>query len=143
MLGKIKVRRRQGMTIVEVVILMVVLGLSIWAVMSTAIWASQVQASTRQDMGMRVFASSWFEIAESLPAVSFDSGNFTGTIASVIQKVKGQADTPFNIEAFLDRSARGAHTIRLVLSPGGKKSSVTYTRGVNSISHETVLNDDF
>ena len=133
--------RRKGMSIVEGLILMVVLAIAIWAIMSTAIWTTQLQTSSRGDIGVRTLATSWFEVFESINPEGMD---FDDAKARVVATLEGSGDyiSGFKVEAKEISVSGGVRTVELRLSqPASKKAPVTIRRRVNSMSHETVSDD--
>lgn len=135
-------RRRKGVSVVESMILMVVLGISIWAIMSTVLWASEMQSFSRQDIGARIVAASWFETADSIPPVSFDS-DFSDAIKIVLKQLGGKNDVlwGFSIKPVLISTLNGAREIRLTIETSGKNAPFVITRSLNQISVETVSDD--
>lgn len=135
-------RRRKGVTVVEVVILMVVLAISIWAIMSTAIWATDLQSFNRQYIGANILVSSWFEAAESIPPDDFES-DFDAAAELVLKRLGGSGGylEGFSITPVDVSSGDGARTVRLTLTTQGKNAPYVITRSLNLMSVETVSDD--
>lgn len=136
-------RRRKGMSIVECVILMVVLGIAIWAIMSTAVWSTELQTFTRANMGLFIAANNWFEAAEAVPPGSFDvsapTADFTAAQERVIALLGGVEQFPYSADVSRLETANGINTLQLTLSLGGSSRNVplVVSRDINRYSNAT------
>jgi Tfp pilus assembly protein PilV len=95
------------MSMVEAIILMLVLGISIWAIMSTAVWSTQLHNFARNDLNARMLAASWFEVFECIDPepedLSFTMASATNTVAKILDpSATGSYTNPngFTIQGF-------------------------------------------
>ena len=152
----VKTGRRKGVSIVESLIILVVLGISLWAIMTTIAWSTDLQTFSRQHIDMQILATSWFEIFESVNPEPFDD-DFTMATAS--NRVALFLDTGsvrtwpnyvihgYRVNVSGDESGmapNGVRTVTLRLeSAGGARSKkpVIVSRKINARSSETVSDD--
>lgn len=141
--GNWRVKRRKGVSIIECVILMVILAIAIGAIMSTAIWSSELRISTKGHIGTYIAANNWFEAAEALPPASFDMGvtpaNFAETVAGVTNLLGGANRVDFKFDVRRISSGNGTHSIELTISNVSLKNEpFVVTRSLNAFSNATV-----
>ena len=143
-------RSRKGVSFVEAIIVMIVLGISIWAIINSAVWASRLESSTREDLGAFLFAANWFEYVE---AEDFEEGDdVDGILRAVAERWFPNPDH--------DRIGRYDYIVqghRIKFSPSWGdgflllememptetrgKSPLKFVRSFNFISNETVSNN--
>lgn len=144
---------RKGVSIVETLLLIVVLLIAVWAVMSTAAWSTELQSNARGNIGMRIFASNWFSMLESLdPSVAFDARAIE-VARSLDPNYSGDFYAGFTIGGYrvkpeiLDsaptgKANRGVQFISLTVSSSGSKGMpFSFVKRVNRYSSETVSDD--
>lgn len=146
-------RRRKGVTIVEVLILMMVLGISIWAIMSTATWSTELQAATRSNINARILASSWFEVFESInpkplpPEPPFNMQTAAAQVAQILDPdATGSYASGFSIQGFKVIATEmstvdGVRSVNLSIEQGMGVAPFSIQKRVNSRSSETVSDD--
>jgi type II secretory pathway pseudopilin PulG len=151
-----RLKRRKGVTIVECVILMVVLGISMWAILSTAVWSAELRAFAKEEINARILASSWFEVFESVdpepqpPLPPFDMNDTAAYVAKVLDPnasgnpLSGFAIQGYRVLAEETANTEGVRSVRLTLRWGrGSKRENPYVlvRRINARSSETVSDD--
>jgi hypothetical protein len=153
---RMRFRRREGVSIVECLILMIVLGITLWAILSTAAWSTELRVFAKQEIDARILASSWFEVFESVdpePKPPHPPFNLDDTAAYVAEfldpNTSGTAATGFMIHGYRVLAEEvdnddGVRTVRLTLrwGPGAKrKNPFALVRRINAKSSETVSDD--
>ena len=138
----LKSLRRKGLSIVECVILMIVLGISIWAVMSTALWTVEMETFARAETDARLLGASMFEHFEAVPPSSFED-HFSEALEKVIHEMGGNSSTStihgYHYKVVELSSENGVRVLELTLTPqNSKKTKITWERHINGFSHETV-----
>jgi hypothetical protein len=119
--------------------LILIFGLSIWAIMSSAVAASNLETFGRMELGARTTAASLFEVLESFSPASLDA-NFGESVADAIALLGGSGDglRGHTVAAVSVSSANGVRVIRLTLSSATKKAPLVVEKAINSYSEETV-----
>ena len=158
-------KRRKGMTLFEVMILLVVLAVTLGAVFSTMAWASKSYAFGRQDKKSREVLFCWVQTFESLWPTKPQPGEslaewknkwkdwgFLNTEAQKQIKLAGEKlgvwDSGKNraiVEGCIVTvtpvsSANGKMDLRVTIS-SGNKTLVELTRSYNVYSSDTVSDD--
>ena len=82
---------REGFTIIEALVLLVILGVALGAIITTVLWASDLGSFNRATLGMRTVASSLFESLEAIPPATLDS-DFDGAFAALIVSLGGSGN---------------------------------------------------
>ncbi|MDR2523599.1 MAG: hypothetical protein LBC93_07890 [Synergistaceae bacterium] len=152
--ARIKNGHRKGVSIVEGILLMLILGITLWAIMSTAAWSVEIQAFTRRSIDMRVLVSGCFEIFEAHdPKDPAFMKNSLETAAKILdpRPVSGRkkSDYKYDIQGFVveasaDAGAEGARNISLTVhvpEVSKTKAPLVIRRQVNTMSNETVSDD--
>jgi hypothetical protein len=139
---KNKIRHR-GVSVVECLILIIVLGVILAAVMTTTIWAKSLQAFVRADMRESILTSSWFEIFESLPAFDVEADNETldASRQFVAERLGGNRDyiAGFRVKAYKSPIKGGVREIILTLDQLEQKDpAYVAKRFFSDASHATV-----
>ena len=148
-----KTRRRKGISIIESIILMIVLGIALWAIMTTIAWSTELQTFGRQNMDIQILATSWFEVFESVNPEPFDA---TFTMANAANRVAQflDANSTRNWPNYTIRGYRvhvtgdeymmapnGVRTVELSIQGDGTRRPVVVSRRINARSSETVSDD--
>jgi hypothetical protein len=151
-----KLKRREGVTIVECVILMVILGVPLWAILATAIWSSELRVFAKEEINARILASSWFEVFESInpeplpPLPPFNINDTAAYVARVLDpNASGNPFTGFMVQGYRVlaeeiANTEGVRSVQLTLRWGqGSKRGTPYVlvRRINARSSETVSDD--
>ncbi|MDR2180218.1 MAG: hypothetical protein LBP21_07905 [Synergistaceae bacterium] len=130
---------RGGFTVVECVLLIVILGVSIWGILYSAIGASRLGALGRDELKSRSVATALFETLEAMPPTNFDA-NFDKTVREAIILMGGSGDHLHGYKVVADNIASdgGAHLIQLTLSsPHSKKAPFVLRKSINKFSEKT------
>ena len=142
---KIKIRKgqriRKGFTVAECVLLILILGVAIWAILSSIIGASHLGTSSRDELKARSVASGLFDTLEAIPPASFDV-DFKGTVRKAIITMGGNGDTLHGYKVVVDNiaSGNGVRLIQLTLSTSSasKKAPFVVRKSLNQLSEKTV-----
>ena len=133
-------RRRRGISMIECLILMVVLGISIWAVMAALVWSMDLQTFSRHDIGSYMYASNWFEALESLPPGTLAASDFNDAVVAV-KNLLGTGNA-YRIEATRTGPSSGVYTVELkIFSTSSMRPPFVVSRDINEFSNETVPDD--
>jgi hypothetical protein len=140
-----KFGRHRGVSIVECLILIIVLGITMGGIISTVLWASDLTSFNRAELGMRTVAASVFESLEAISPADLDA-NFDLAVAGVITTLGGNVGGSgnilggFTLDARSISSVNGVRTISLTISvPSSKKRMpLVLERCINSFSEDTV-----
>ena len=150
---RIKTGKHKGLGIVECIILMIVLGISLWSIMSTVAWSTELQTFARNALDARILASSWFEVFESVNPEPVDS---SFTMQSASDFVAGFLDGNYSgtypnytinsFRVFVNEvtSADGVRSVELRVDAAGdvkRKKPLVLLRQINARSGETVSDD--
>jgi type II secretory pathway pseudopilin PulG len=151
-----RLRRRKGVTIVECVILMIILGIVLWAIISTAAWSTELRVFAKEEINARILASSWFEVFESVnpeplpPLPPFNMNDTAAYVAQVLDPTaSGNPLTGFMIQGYRvlaeeNSNTDGVRTVKLTLrwGQGSKRENpLVLERKINAKSSETVSDD--
>jgi hypothetical protein len=144
------------MSMVECLILMIVLGISLWAILSTAVWSTELRVFAKEEINARILASSWFEVFESVnpeplpPLPPFNMDDTAAYVAHILDPgTSGTASSGFLIQGYRVRAEEvsaidGVRRARLTLRWGQgskRKSLLVIDRKINAKSSETVSDD--
>jgi len=146
-------KRRKGISIVECIILMVVLGLTIGAIFTTMAWAQKSYAFGKQDKESRELFFSWVQSFESLwrPNHEDSDPKIEDAVEAVAIKMNGtyyggvSRIGVYTVTA-TDRTPASEVRKRLVLeitirTAGRRDPWVRLNRSFNWFSNETVSDD--
>lgn len=154
--------RRKGISVIECIILMIIVGVAFGAIFTTAAWAQRSYTSSKQGKASRELLFSWVQKFESLwspspgdiPAKLYEDAMIASE--SVAEMMNGSSPTGSGIGIGAYRETRiNGFTVRatnrglrderlLVLEINistGNKTWVNLQRGYNRYSNETVSDD--
>ncbi len=143
---RLRKKRRKGFSFVECIILMLILAITLWAIMRTALWSEQFGISTQGDIGAYMLASNWFEVFETLPPadVKSDFDAAKERVAAILRNPGEGKQTirGFTVEAISLGTpdavqSAGAREIQLTLH-GPQKMPLVMVKTINAVSAETV-----
>ena len=150
----IKTGRHRGMSITEVLIAMIVLGVVLWAIMTTVATSTELQISARSNMNARMLANSWFGVFECIDPEEPDplppAGTFMRESANYVAGILDASYTGiypnYVIKGYAVRVAgddygattNGVRNVTLDIQITGTRGVLSFTRMINAISHETV-----
>ncbi|MDR1621253.1 MAG: hypothetical protein LBS00_02635 [Synergistaceae bacterium] len=136
-----KPRARKGFTIVECVLSMLILGVSIWAVLYSAIGASNLGAFSRDELKAHSVAAGLFETLEAMPPASFNA-DFDEAVREAIAAMGGSGNSlrGYRVDVGNIASGNGVRLVQLTLSTpsGSKKAPFVVRKPVNNFSEKTV-----
>ncbi|MDR1978384.1 MAG: hypothetical protein LBQ42_06590 [Synergistaceae bacterium] len=132
---------RPGFTIVECILLMLILGISVGAILSSAIWVSNLGTFSREELKAHSIAAGLFDTLEAMPPASFDV-DFDGAVREAIIAMGGNGDYLHGHKVTVDNisSANGVRTVELTLSApaASKKAPLVMRKSINNLSEKTV-----
>ncbi|MDR1874242.1 MAG: hypothetical protein LBQ90_04410 [Synergistaceae bacterium] len=132
---------RPGFTIVECILLILILGIAVEAILSSAIWASSLGTFSREELKAHFIAVGLFDTLEAIPPASFDV-DFDGAVREAIIAMGGNGDCLHGHKVTVDNiaSANGVRTVELTLSASAasKKAPLVMRKSINSLSEKTV-----
>ena len=121
-----KLKRREGISLIESIIMVLVLLITLGATMQTIFWSLRLQASSRENIGAYTFMNSWFEAFESLPTSVVSNALAISDSATLCEEVEARLGRPrsFNYQMLISAPAGpGVYTITLQLSVDGSRLS--------------------
>jgi hypothetical protein len=136
---KKSVNARNGFSLVECLLLILVVVLALGAIMATMIWASDLGSFYRATLGMRTVAASIFEAMESIPPATLDS-DFDTAFTDLIASFGGSGGRlgGYTITATAAPPVNGAREVTMTISQAAsKKANYTLKRSINSFSENT------
>jgi hypothetical protein len=152
--SRIKNSRRKGVSLVEGILLMLILGITIWAIMSAAVWSVEIQAFARSSIDTRILVSSCYEVFEAHdPKDPAFMKNALEVAAKTLDprplSARKKNDFRYDIQGFIveassDAGAEGARNINLTIhmpQSAKAKAPLVIKRQVNTMSNETVSDD--
>ena len=136
-----KLRVRKGFTLLECFLLIVILGISIWAILSSAIGISNLGMFSREELKAYSVAVGLLDTLEAMPPASFDA-DFNGTVREAIIAMGGNGNHFRGYGLIVDdvASSDGVRLIQVTLSPptGSKKAPLVIRKSLNRLSEKTV-----
>jgi type II secretory pathway pseudopilin PulG len=137
-----KLRFHQGFSIVECVLLILILGVSIWAILSSAMGISNLGAFSREELKAHSVAAGFFDTLEAMPPASFDT-DFDGTVREAVAAMGGYDDKLRGYKVVVENLASSNNGVRLVqltlfTSPVSKKTPLIIRKSLNRFSEKTV-----
>ncbi|MDR1376372.1 MAG: hypothetical protein LBJ22_02580 [Synergistaceae bacterium] len=134
-----KGKRRRGISMVECLILLLILGLALEAIVTTMFWASDLGSFNRATLEMHTIASSVFEALEAVPPDDL-SGDFAGSFESVIASLGGSGEWlgGYAVAATAGPADNGSRVVTMTVSQTlSKKADYVVKRSINSFSENT------
>jgi hypothetical protein len=140
---------RRGVGIVECIILMVILGISVAAIMTTMGWASRTYAFSKDDLDRRTLLFNWCQAFESFfPGVTDDIDNacrrtteFLGGSWDTSTKRADFKRAHFTVTSTSATTVAVAELEIKMYRQAGGTADVSFLRHFNRISSETVSDD--
>ena len=129
---------------VETILLIIVLIISIWGIMSSMIWSSELIAFSRSDMGAQALAFSLLETLESVDPPELDgSSNLSKWVKWAIERLGGSEDFVNGYKVTVTQPAANDafRTLLIVVSAPGRDAPYRWEREINRVSSETVSDD--
>jgi hypothetical protein len=134
---------------------MIVLGITLWSLLATAVWVTELRVFAKEEINARILASSWFEVFESVnpeptPPLAFNMDTAATYVAHFLDsKISGNPITGFMIQGYRVLAEEvtelgGVRTVRLTLRWSSASKRVTpfvLVRRINAKSSETVSDD--
>jgi hypothetical protein len=120
---------------------MLILGISIWAILSSAMSVSSLGTFSREELKAHSVATGLFETLETMLPSSFDA-DFAGTAQKAISDMGGNGNYLHGYKVLVDNIASG-NGVRLVqvtlsTSPSSKKAPFVARKSISSLSKKTV-----
>ncbi|MDR2529013.1 MAG: hypothetical protein LBD04_08360 [Synergistaceae bacterium] len=146
---RVHINKRKGISIIECLILLVVLGITLSAIFSSMAWISRLYAFGRQGREGRELLFSFAQAFESIWHPTFMATGATPTeVEEVTRMMNGTWDASkkqakiggFILKAVSRGSNNGGMTLRIAISVEGK-NIVELDRTYNIYSNETTSDD--
>jgi hypothetical protein len=126
---------------VECILLTLVLGVSIWAILSSAMGISRLGTFSREELKAHSVTTGLFETLEAMHPASFDV-DFAGTVQKAISNMGGNGNFLRGYRVLVDNiaSGNGVRLVQVTLStpPGSKKAPFVARKSLSSLSEKTV-----
>jgi hypothetical protein len=141
-----RARKRKGMSIVEALLLIVVVGITFGAIFSTMAWAAKNYAFSKQDKGSRELLFSWVQTFESLwPGAYADAADAAEKASEMLGGTWANGTArigSFTLTAQDQGVTDGALKLEVAIRLGESgKEMLKLTRFYNAFSNETVSDD--
>ena len=129
---KLCFKKRQGMSIVETLLLIIVVAFTVGAMLQTTYVTSQMQIAGRKYVESHKSMVSFFQAVEAVDSGDIMSGNLKNTVKDIIP-----TESFVNISKIQAVSNDRVATVSITLTDSDKKSKVVYS-DYNVFSHRTV-----
>jgi hypothetical protein len=141
-----RAKKHEGMSVVECVILVVVVGLTFGAIFSTMAWAAKSYAFSKQDKDSRELFFSWIQTFESLfPGAYGDADDAIEAASTMLGGTwsGGKARIGSFVLTAVNSGLSGGRLELLITIQAGEsnKNLVVLKRSYNAFSNETVSDD--
>lgn len=139
--------RRKGVSIIESVILMIVLGITLAGLLSVLEWGSKSYVFAQTDIKRKALLANWGEAFETVyPDRIADPFNALGYTASLLGGTWSSFDKTFTVQAMQFKiegmtSTDGILSMDIKISDGGSKRYTRSSVSFNMYSNEVASDD--